>query len=74
MAGDYDYDNFSYIDLRSLSTRVLSVTSSTLPNEDVVYIYRTTDGTTARVRGGKYVEEVPAIIDRFQQIILDLEE
>ena len=73
MAGDYDYDNFSYIDIRSLGTKVLSVTSSTLPNKDVIYIYRTSDGTTARIRG-----ETPKLqqttINRFQQIILDLEE
>jgi len=73
MEGDYDYDNFSYIDLRSMSTRILSVTSSTLPNEDVVYIYRTSDGTTARVRGCSPTDSPPRI-DRFQQIILDLEE
>ncbi len=73
MAGDYDYDNFSYIDIQSLGTKVLSVTSSTLPNEDIIYIYRTSDGTTARVRGCG-PSDPPPRIDRFQQIILDLEE
>jgi hypothetical protein len=72
MAVDYDYDNFSYIDLRSLSTTVISVTSSTLPNKDIVFIYRTSDGTTARVVCNSTV--TPPTIDRFQQIILELEE
>jgi len=73
MAGDYDYDNFSYIDISSLGTKVLSVTSSTLPNEDVIYIYRTSDGTTARIRGTSSKSDTSRI-DRFKQIILDLEE
>jgi hypothetical protein len=74
MIGDYDYDAFSYIDIGSMSVEVLSVTSSTLPNKNVVYIYRTSDGTTTRT-----IEINPSTlsdirINRFQQIILDLEE
>jgi len=74
MAGDYDYDAFSYIDIGSMSVEVLSVTSSTLPNKNVVYVYRTSDGTTTRT-----IEVNPSPlsairINRFQQIILDLEE
>ena len=74
MAGDYDYDAFSYIDIGSMSVEVLSVTSSTLPNKNVVYIYRTSNGTTTRIMKEK-PSTLPTIrIDRFQQIILDLEE
>jgi hypothetical protein len=90
MAADYDYDalilrahikshgdikvtpSYPYIDIESVGTTVLSVTSSTLPNKDIVFIYRTSDGTTTRVVCNSTA--TPPIIDRFQQIILELEE
>ena len=72
MAENYSYGDYSYIDIESTGTTVLSVTSSTLPNKDTVFIYRTSDGTTTRVMSDK--TSTPPPIDRFQQIILDLEE
>ncbi len=65
--------SYPYIDIESVGTTVLSVTSSTLPNKDIIYIYRTSDGTTARVKGCGSSDSPPKI-DRFQQIILELEE
>ena len=80
MATIHDKYDVSYLDIetsnvdyRSMYTTVLSVTSSTLPNKDIVFIYRTSDGTTTRVMSNR--TSIPsAPIDRFQQIILDLEE
>jgi hypothetical protein len=74
MAGDYDYDVLSYIDIGSMSVNVLSVTSSTLPNKNVLYTYRTSDGTTARTVEVKPSTFSAIRVNRFQQIILDLEE
>ena len=73
MAENYSYENYPYIDMESIGTTILSVTSSTLPNKDTVFIYRTSDGTTTRVMSDN-ASTPPSPIDRFQQIILDLEE
>ena len=74
MIGDYDYDAFSCIDIGSLSVEVLSVTSSTLPNKNVAYVYRTSDGITTRITEARPSALSAIRINRFQQIILDLEE
>jgi hypothetical protein len=76
MAGDFDFDTVSRIDIRPMSVKVYSVTSTTLPNKDVMYVYRTSDGTTARVvaREGNVPLEVKLPVDRFKEIILELEE
>jgi hypothetical protein len=77
MAGDYDSDVLSYIDISSSSVEVVSVTTTTLPNKDIVYIYRTSDGNTAKIvahNGNPPPRINPPVVNRFQQIILELEE
>jgi hypothetical protein len=95
MAGDYDYDLLScnsikvfedikierspYIDISSRSTTVYSVTTSTLPNNDTLYIYRTSDGLTTRTSpdSHKNLNFNPSNKNktkyRFEQIVLELE-
>ena len=76
MLGDYDIDAMSNIDISSISVEVLSVTTTTLPSKDIVYIYRTSCGTTTRVVSHKeqnLIKEENLPTNRFKQIILELE-
>ena len=73
------YPKYPYIDIESTDTTVLSVTTSTLPNDDVVYVYNTSEGLTNRVVPTN-VESSPlqkasqAIrLKRFKEIILEIE-
>ena len=77
MAGDYDYDAISNMALESVGHTTIylgSVTSSTLPNKDILYTYRASDGTATEILSPNGSLDSPSAINRFQQIILDLEE
>ena len=96
MAEDYNYDilsndsiktfddiklkRYPYIDISSTATTVYSVTTSTLPNNDTLYIYRTSSGLTTRVSPNmhKNLNFNPSnrnkTKERFKNIMLELED
>ena len=72
MAGNYDYDDLPDKEFDSLSAAVSSAISSTSYNKDVVYVHIVPHKTITRVTCCHSIP--PLSINRFQQIILDLEE